>query len=332
MSEKSGHRVSLADVARAAGVSSQTVSRVVRNQQVVAEETRRRVAEAIETLGYRPNLAARSLSQNRTNVVQIIHSTRLFHGQARTFLELVTELGELGYHSSVSVHRPGEQISMNRIVPIGVDGVILLGGHQDSNRLAELASSGLPVVFLGQPNGLPAAVPSVGVDQPLGAELATKHLIESGRTRLLHVCGPRDWSDAVARRDGFVRACQEAGIDYLKLSSPSWDASDGYQLAADISPEVDGIFASNDQLALGVMRRLHERGQRIPQEVAVIGFDDAVGVECFWPPLSTVRQPYQELARRAVAQLARRIAGGEPEHLLIPPELVVRASTKEGDS
>lgn len=321
-------RPSLADVAKRAGVSSQTVSRVVRGADVVAEDTREKVLAIVAELGYQPNLAARSLSQRRTGVVHVVNATPLFHGHARTFLEVVGTLGTLGLHTTMSVVPFGEDLTLNRLIPMGVDGVVILGGHSRSRYWAEMAETRVPVVFVGQRLGLPASVSSIGVDQAQGALLATRHLIEGGRSRLLHICGPSDWMDAEDRRDGFVTACDEAGISFEKLSSPTWDARSAHDLAARMSPDIDGVFASNDHLALGVMRRLHERGVAIPDDVSVVGFDDAEGSACFWPPLSTVRQPFPELGHAAVGQLTRLMDGGPPEHSLITPELVVRNSSK----
>lgn len=320
-------RTSLADVAKLAGVSSQTVSRVVRNAGVVAEPTRARVMAAVEQLAYQPNLAARSLSRSRTGVIHVINATPLFHGHARTYLEIVGALGELGFQTSSSLVPFDQEVSLSTLIPIGVDGVIVLGGHSRSSQWAEMAHPHVPVIFVGQRVGLPDRVASVGVDQAHGAELATRHLLDSGRRRLLHVCGPADWLDARERRDGFIAACLDAGVDYQKVSSPTWDASQGYAAAAGIPDGIDGIFASNDQLALGAIRRLHERGLRVPADVAVVGFDDADGSDCFWPPLTTVRQPFAEVGHAAVELLSKVIEGGEPEHVLIAPSLLVRDST-----
>lgn len=321
-------RPSLADVAKQAGVSSQTVSRVVRGADVVAKGTREKVMAVVAELGYQPNLAARSLSQRRTGVVHVVNATPLFHGHARTFLEVVGAVGELGLHTSMSVVPFGEDLTLNRLIPMGVDGVVILGGHSRSRYWAEMAESRVPVVFVGQRLGLPESVSSVGIDQAHGALLATRHLVEAGCHRLLHICGPSDWLDAEDRRDGFVTACDEACISYEKLSSPTWDAQSAYELTAAMPPGINGVFASNDHLALGVMRRLHERDVAIPEEVSVVGFDDAEGSNCFWPPLSTVRQPFAELGHAAVGQLTRLIDDGSPEHSLIRPELIVRGSSK----
>ena len=323
-----GARPRLADVAERAGVSSQTVSRVVRGTGVVAEDTRDRVMAIVAELGYQPNLAARSLSQRSTGVVHVINATPLFHGHARTFLEIVGSLGELGFHTSTSIVPDGNSLALNKLIPLGVDGLVVLGGHSRSSRWAEAAAVRIPVVFVGQRNGLSDRISSVAVDQAHGALLATRHLLESGCERVLHICGPRDWLDAEERRDGFVSACEEAGVSYDKLSSPAWDARAAHDLAEGIPREVDGVFASNDHLALGVMRRLHERGRVIPDDVSVVGFDDADGSDCSWPPLTTVRQPFHAVGRAAVLQLSHLMSGAGAEHTLIQPELIIRKSSK----
>lgn len=328
LTQRDFRRASLADVAKLAGVSSQTVSRVVRGAGVVAEDTRIKVLAAVEQLAYRPNLAARSLSQSRTGVIHVINATPLFHGHARSFLAIVAALGDKGFQTSTSVMPFTEEMTLNELIPIGVDGVVLLGGHSQSSRWAEVAHAQVPVLFVGQRDGLPEEVSSVRVDQAHGAWLATRHLLDTGRRRLFHICGPADWLDAQERRDGFLAACAEAGVDYEKMSSPTWDARSGYEIGLAMPADVDGVFASNDQLALGLMRALHERGIDVPGHTGVVGFDDADGTDCFWPPLSTVRQSYAEVGQAAVAQLTRLMEGGAPEHTLIKPELVVRASTE----
>ncbi|MFV0429240.1 MAG: LacI family DNA-binding transcriptional regulator [Arachnia sp.] len=319
---------SLADVAQLAGVSSQTVSRVVRGSTAVAPDTRQRVLAAVERLGYQPNLAARSLSQRRTGVVHLINATPLFHGHARTYVEVVRALALLGYHTSTAMVPTTGPHLLNRVLPLGVDGVVVLGGHSGSGEWAALAASRVPVVFVGHAQMLPDDVSSVAVNQVSGAREATTYLLETGCRQLLHLCGPPDWVDARKRRDGFLAVCAERGVDYLKLSASSWDASVGYRLAEEIPPQIDGVFASNDQLALGVMRRLHEFGRRIPEDVSVIGFDDADGADCYWPPLTTVRQPLRAIAQAAVTQLASLISGQPAQITVFEPQLVVRASTK----
>ncbi len=321
-------RANLADVARRAGVSSQTVSRVVRGASVVAPETRQRVQEALEELDYRPNLAARSLSNRRTGVIHIINATPLFGGHARTFLSVVAELTARGYHTSISGASTSTVPAFDELVPLGVDGVVVLGGHANSVDLVSVLHGRVPVVFVGQRHGLPEDVASVAIDQGLGAKLATDHLIAIGRTRLVHLCGPSDWLDAHERRDGFLAACRDAGITPRKVSGRSWAATDGYAAGKKLPADMDGMFASNDHLALGAMRWLADHGRDVPREVAMVGFDDIEGAENFLPPLTTLRQPHQEVGACAVAHLAELIDGQPAQHALLPPELIIRQSTK----
>ncbi len=323
-----GRRASLADVAKLAGVSSQTVSRVVRGASVVAPETRERVLAAVEELGYRPNLAARSLSRRRTGVIHIVNATPLFGGHARTFLSLVSELGSLGYQTSVAGAPDSAASTLDQLVPLGVDGIVVLGGHRQSADLVSVIHGRIPAVFVGQSNGLPDDVASVAIDQELGARLATEHLASNGRKRLLHICGPSDWFDAHERRDGFLAACERAGVEPAKVSAGSWAPRSGYELGELFPGDVDALFASNDHLALGALRWLAENGRRVPEDIAVVGFDDVEGADCFQPPLTTLRQPHLEVGQNAVAHLAELINGGPARHTLLAPELIIRESTR----
>ena len=199
----SARRARLSDVAKLAGVSSQTVSRVVRGSSVVAPETRERVLAAVEELGYRPNLAARSLSNRRTGVIHVVNATPLFGGHARTFLSIVSELGRLGYQTSVAGSPKDQRPTLDQLVPLGVDGIVVLGGHTQSADLVSVVHGRIPAVFVGQRFDLPEDVASVAIDQDAAARKATNHLVELGRRRLMHICGPSDWFDAHERRDGF---------------------------------------------------------------------------------------------------------------------------------
>ena len=324
----SARRALLSDVAKLAGVSSQTVSRVVRGASVVAPETRERVLAAVEELGYRPNLAARSLSNRRTGVIHVVNATPLFGGHARTFLSIVSELGRLGYQTSVAGRPKNQNPTLDQLVPLGVDGIVVLGGHAQSTDLVSVLHGRIPAVFVGQRFDLPDDVASVAIDQEAAARKAANHLVELGRRRLLHICGPSDWFDAHERRDGFNAACREAGIEPIKVSANSWEARCGYALGEQFPSDIDGLFASNDHLALGALRWLAEHDRAVPGDVAVVGVDDVDGADSFLPPLTTIRQPHQEVGTCAVGHLAELIAGGPARHTLLAPELIIRESTK----
>lgn len=320
--------VRLADVAKLAGVSSQTVSRVVRGEPSVAEGTRRRVEKALRRLDYQPNLAARSLSNRRTNVVHVLNATPLFHGHARTFLSIVSRLNEYGFHASVSGAPKEERPTVSKLIPLGVDGVIVLGGHEDSVELAQTVSGRAPVVLVGQSQGLPDEIASVSIDQGMGARLAAEHLVAMGCRTLFHVAGPVDWQDSHDRLEGFRDACSRVGLEPGHRHAESWDSRSGHAVAAHIPEDVDGVFASNDQLALGVMRWLTESGRRIPGDVAVVGFDNAEGTDNFLPPLTTLRQRFRTVGELAVNRLMDLIEGRPAQHTQVAPTLVVRQSSR----
>ena len=324
----SARRARLSDVAKLAGVSSQTVSRVVRGASVVAPETRERVLAAVEELGYRPNLAARSLSNRRTGVIHVVNATPLFGGHARTFLSVVSELGRLGYQTSVAGSPKDQNPTLDQLVPLGVDGIVVLGGHAQSADLVSVVHGRIPAVFVGQRFGLPDDVASVTIDQDAAARKATRHLVGLGRRRLLHICGPPDWFDAHERRDGFNEACRDTGTEPVKVSADSWEARSGYALGEQFPSGIDGLFASNDHLALGALRWLAEHGRNVPGDVAVVGVDDVDGADSFLPPLTTIRQPHREVGACAVGHLAELIAGGPARHTTLAPELIIRESTK----
>ena len=324
----SSRRARLSDVAKLAGVSSQTVSRVVRGASVVAPETRERVLAAVEELSYRPNLAARSLSNRRTGVIHVVNATPLFGGHARTFLSIVSELGRLGYQTSIAGSPRDQNPTLDQLVPLGVDGIVVLGGHAQSADLVSVVHGRIPAVFVGQRFDLPDDVASVAIDQDAVARKATNHLVELGCRRLLHICGPSGWFDAHERRDGFNAACREAGIEPVKVSADSWEARSGYALGDRFPGDIDGLFTSNDHLALGALRWFAEHDRNVPGEVAVVGVDDVDGADNFLPPLTTIRQPHQEVGACAVGHLAELIAGGPARHTLLAPELIIRESTK----
>ncbi|PID98285.1 MAG: LacI family transcriptional regulator [Actinobacteria bacterium] len=321
-------RVSLADVARIAGVSSNTVSRVVRGDTEVAEETRQRISAIVEEVGYRPNYAARALARNRTGVVHVMLAAPMFHGHGQTLLAVVNEASKAGYNVSVSnaYTRDGKLERRGNI--FHVDGVIILGGQDPTVDIAlDIAQSHPTVLLLSNEIHLDG-VSTVSVDNVRGSYLATKHLLDTGITDLLHCEGAAGWNDAARRREGYEQACAEYGVDPRIVGCSSWNAQAGYDaLSSEKTTIPQGIVAANDQIALGVIRALHEQGKNIPHDVKVVGFDDDDGADCFLPPLSTIRQRFDLVGRAAVSQMENLIADGTTEDVLIAPELVIRSSS-----
>ena len=322
-------RVNLRDIAEASGVSIQTVSRAVRGLDVVAEPTRSRVMEAVERLGYRPNLAARSLSARRTGQVHVIVAMPLYHGHAMTFVSICQELAKLQLHAITTVPPAGSVRDLNPddLVPVSADGAIVIGGRMLPAPWVTGLAARIPMVMVGRLHELPDSVPGVAVDHRAGAVEAVRHLVARGARRVAHVAGPLSWVDAHLRLTGYLEVCAEAGIEPFVLEADSWDAGAALPLIEDLPGDVDAVFAANDQLALGCMTALQRRGRRVPDDVKVVGFDDIAGADAFLPALTTVRQDFARVGELAVASLSQILAGEPASLSTVTPSLVVRAST-----
>ncbi|MDQ1053018.1 DNA-binding LacI/PurR family transcriptional regulator [Arthrobacter sp. SORGH_AS 212] len=322
----------LEDVAELAGVSHQTVSRVVNNHPSVSPGTRGKVEAAIATLGYRRNTAARSLVTRRSQTIGVLGSELSQYGPANTMLGVERAARDAGYFVSVAalreVSRDAILDAVRHFLDQSVDGIVVIVPHLETlAALAELPI-GVPVVAVGS-NGNDT-VGGVKVDQRRGAELAVEHLIGQGHVRIGHIAGPQDWIDAVARADGWRAALEAAGLAADLVIEGDWSAGSGYgigrQLAA--NPRATALFVGNDQMALGVLRALNEAGIRVPQDVSVVGFDDQPEAGYFCPPLTVVRQDFEELGRRCMDMMLAELGGTPgPRTLVVEPELVLRSST-----
>lgn len=321
----------LADVARRASVSSQTVSRVLREPSTVAPDTRSRVLAAIKELDYRPNMAARSLATNRTGSIQVLLDAPPYHGLAETFLAVTDAARAEGYYVSIATTAGADLGSRAQVPPLHVDALVVLGAYDSAVTIATSYADDLPVVLvLAAQSGL-RGVSTVSIDQRAGATLATEHLMACGATDLVHVTGSLDWIDARERLIGFQASCASHGIEPRHVESRTWDAAEGYAIGRELVESRNGgtlgVFAANDHLGLGVCRACHEQGVRIPAEVAVVGFDNTSGSDCFYPPLTTITQDFAGLGRAAIEAMKRRIAGALPTDTVLVPTLVVREST-----
>lgn len=322
-------RVNLRDVAEAAGVSIQTVSRVVRGVSVVAEPTRERVMTAVRELNYQPNLAARSLSAHRTGSVHVIVAVPLFHGHAATFVAICQRLADRGLHISTTVVPPGVGPTADAadLVPLSTDGIIIIGGRTEPAPWVDVVSAAIPTVLVGRiPHG-ESPMTSVAIDQHEGAVHAVRHLAERGARKIIHVSGPLDWTDAAERHAGYLEACAELGLPTTVLAAASWDAAAAVPLMGQLPADADAVFAANDQLAIGCLGALHRRGVGVPADVAVVGFDDMAGADALWPPLTTLRQDFTRLGEVAVEALSAKLEGEPSSSTMLRPTLVVREST-----
>ncbi|MFH0175639.1 LacI family DNA-binding transcriptional regulator [Streptomyces cacaoi] len=326
----------MADVARLAGVSHQTVSRVLGEHPNVRDETRARVLRAIEEMGYRRNFSARALATRRTRTLGVVASDTTLYGPASTLFALEEAARAEGYLvSTVSLRElTMEKLSeaLDHLSEGGVEGVVAIAPQRSAvEALAELRHP-FPVVVVGGEPGMD--IPRVGVDQHLGARLATGHLLAAGHRTVWHLAGPEDWQEAADRAAGWRATLEAAGVEPPMLLRGDWSPLSGYragqELAGWVGRGLTAVFVANDQMALGVLRALREAGVRTPQDVAVVGFDDIPESEFFAPPLTTVRQDFATVGQRGIALLLEQIEGrpaaGAPR-IAIEPQLVVRAST-----
>ncbi len=329
-----GHSI-MRDVARLAGVSNQTVSRVLNAHPHVRDDTRRRVLAAVQALNYRRNQAARTLVTRRSGTLGIIAYESALYGPTSLLYAIEGAARSAGYFVTVAGLRDLDSRSVrdavDRLRQQSVEGIIAIAPKPVVADTLAQAADDLPVVGVG--GGQDKAVPSVQIDNAAGAGLATRHLLHLGHATVHHVAGPADWPEATERSDGWRAALHATGRPSPYATPGAWTARAGYaqgrRLARD--PSVTAIFCASDQIALGVLRALHEAGRRVPDEVSVVGFDDMPDAGYFLPPLTTVRQDFAELGRRSLDMLlARLVAAGPqaaPERVLLIPRLVVRGST-----
>ncbi|KAB2967769.1 MAG: LacI family transcriptional regulator [Thermoanaerobaculia bacterium] len=323
-------------VARAAGVSVATVSRVLNGTGPVRDETRRRVLDAVEALAYVPHSAARSLSTRRTSSVGVLLPD--LHGEF--FSELIRGIDltarRAGYHVLVSGSHsePAEVEAVLRTLHGRVDGLIVLAtGLSGDVRGARLPRR-LPIVLLNDPQPRPAH-DSIRIDNRGGARSATEHLLELGHRRVAMICGPEDNTDAAERLQGFQEALAARGL----AAEPRWllegdfREESGHRAGAALAaldPRPTAVLAANDAMAIGCLSALRERGLAVPGDVALAGFDDIPISRFLSPPLTSVRVAIAELGGRAMEQLIHAIERDPAtprHHEVVAATLVVRAST-----
>jgi DNA-binding LacI/PurR family transcriptional regulator len=323
----------MSDVGRLAGVSHQTVSRVINGSPKVRPETRQRVIAAMRELGYRPNSVARALATGRTNTLGVVGFDTTLYGPASTLFGIERAAHEAGYFMIVAslkaLNRTSVPEAVERLRVQGVDGILVIAPHQEAADALGVAPIDVPLVAVEA--GPVDLVPVVAVDQYAGAVSATQHLLDLGHDTVWHISGPSDWLESRERVDGWRSTLAAAGAQAPAPLTGDWSAQAGYDHGRRLSrdPSVTAIFAGNDQMALGVLRAMHEAGREVPAEVSVVGFDDVPEAPYFTPPLTTVRQDFIEVGSRSLRLLLRTIESGGrmASGSLVEPELVVRAST-----
>ncbi|MFJ6376083.1 LacI family DNA-binding transcriptional regulator [Pseudarthrobacter sp. J1738] len=324
---------SIADVARAAGVSSQTVSRVSNGLTNVEGNTRRRVLEAMTSLGYRPNRAARALKSGQFKSIGVIMFTLSTFGNMRTLDAIATAAAQAEY-SVTLIPLPDPTTgkvsgAYSRLREQQVDGVVIIfEAHLLDHTDIQLPED-LPVVVID--SNAASGYSVVDTDQAEGARLATRHLLGLGHRQVWHIGGPENSFSALHRAESWQATLEEAGITPPPIRHGDWSTESGYTIGLELgrNPEVTAVFAANDQMALGAMRAIHELGREIPGDVSIVGFDDLEESHSFWPPLTTIHQDFHAVGRLSIENLLGQIDGTGPRSGItkVPTQLVVRRST-----
>ena len=333
---ESAKQATLVDVARRAGVSYQTVSRVINGHPNVAPATRKRILSAIDELNYLPNVAARNLVTRRSRTVGIISYGSTYYGPAQMVTHIEASLRERDYGLTLSTLPEMSLTALHAAIlelrGRFVDGIVMITpiAGIDSAKIQELCRN-VPFVMIDIALGEP--VPSVVIDQRSGGILAARHLLDLGHREIAEIHGPPDWSAAAHRHEGLLAALHEAGLEPTMGVSGDWSASSGHEAALrllDAGARFSGLVVGNDQMALGAMRALREHGLGVPEDVSVVGFDDLPESAYFEPPLTTVHQDFASLGRESAAYLNDLIDGRptpQMQHVLAA-HLVVRHSTR----
>ena len=322
----------MADVAQRAGVSHQTVSRVLNDAAAVRPETRAAVLQAIAELGYRRNQAARALVTRRSGLIGVIVDELRLYGPASTVSSVAQAARVAGYSITLDLlwDVTGSSVSaaLEHQLSQAVEAVVLVAAHGEMPEPGVLSGLSVPVIaldgFLGD------ETPTAGVDQLAGGVMATRHLLELGHRELAHIRGPEAWPQADARHTGFNEALANAGLAPGPVVTGDWSPRAGYEgclRILDEHPSTTALFVANDQMAMGALRALDESGRRVPDDVSVVGFDDIPEAAFSQPPLTTIRQDFGALGREAVRLVVGAMRGEDLPSTLVPPRLVTRHST-----
>ncbi|HEX6737947.1 MAG TPA: LacI family DNA-binding transcriptional regulator [Vicinamibacteria bacterium] len=324
--------ITIRDIARQAGVSPSTVSRVLNNSVPVADAKRQAVLDVVEAMGFRPNTVAQELARGHSQAIGVLPQ-----GIANPFYSQVLKGVEQGLRGSgyyplfaSGEREPEEQEALEQLLAHRVDALILIGGHLQDVDLARLAQR-LPLVAVGRAiAGLEHRC--MRVENGQGGYEATRHLLDCGHTRIAHITGLPRHPDAIARREGYERALREAGLppDPALVIEGDFEEPSGLEAVERLlrtGVAFTAIFAGNDRMAYGAGLALLRRGLQVPRDVSLVGFDDQPSAAYAWPPLTTLRQPTVEMGLAAARALVDELQGRE---LVLPAfrtELVRREST-----
>lgn len=334
MSKSERRRPTMVDVARLAGLSHQTVSRVLNDQPGVRPETRDRVLAAIDKLGYRRNAFARALVTSRTRLLGVVVYGTSWYGPAGTLHGIQQAAREARYFVTVvdldKISHSTVKRALHVLTEYSPDGIVVITLKRSVvDALREMAL-GVPTVAVEGGEGT-LDIPVVCVDQEDGARLATEHLLGLGHSTVHHLAGPIDWLEAETRMTGWRSCLEAAGASPPPVVRGDWTSRSGYEAGVKLlkQRDVTAVFAANDQMALGLLMACREAGVRVPEDISVVGFDCMPESEFFAPPLTTVVQDFLAVGRTSIQLLLGMIdhVGVPVSRAVIPPRLVVRAST-----
>ncbi len=322
----------MADVASVAGVSPQTVSRVLRGHPNVSDVTRLQVEEAVERTGYRRTGLARALVTGRSMTLGILTHESDQYAPAAIMLGVNRAARERGYFVSAagttSVSPAAITDGVEHLRDQGVDGLIVAVPIWDELALGRV-TNGLPTAVIDGSSSAEDDV--VALDQEQSGRLATQHLLDLGHETVWHLAGPASWRDASGRTTGWESALREAGRSVPPILHGDWTAESGYRNGLIVArmPDATAVFTSSDEMAFGLLRALAEQGRRVPEDVSVVSMDDIPLAQFAHPPLTTIRQPFEQMGRIAVEHVLAAIDDPSVERtrVTVAPELVIRSST-----
>ncbi|MEW5868746.1 MAG: LacI family DNA-binding transcriptional regulator [Chloroflexota bacterium] len=341
---KKTYRTTIKEVASVAGVSTQTVSRVLNERPDVSSETRERIKEIIKELGYQPSALARSLIQHRSHTLGVVTAGLKYFGPSKTLSGIVSAAEEASYSLILKELPSFDEDNIDPIfqafISRHVDGIIWAVPEIGENHCwvnGQSIELDIPLIYLTMEPRKNISV--VSIDNYLGGEIAVRHLLEQGYQHIAHLSGPLDWWEARQRMAAWTDVLAGAGLEVKDTHcvEGNWSSSSGAQAIEKLFmqyPEMDAIFVGNDQMALGVMQYILQKGLRVPEDIGLVGFDNIPESAFFCPPLTTIQQDQYSIAKLAVEEMIQIIASGwqevepiEPRAIMLPPSLVVRQSS-----
>jgi DNA-binding LacI/PurR family transcriptional regulator len=323
----------MADVARLAGVSHQTVSRVINGSPSIRPATKERVEQAIAELGYRPNTAARALVTRRSGIIGIIGANIAHYGPSSIQRSVQEAARAAGYFTSLvpltDVTREALREALDHLARQAVEAVVVITAQEQALAVVQSEEAGVPLIIVE--GDLSGRGLSVGVDQIDGARQATQHLIDLGHRAIDHVAGPMPWTEAKGRLIGYEDAMNAAGLAPRAHWEGDWTPARGYELGRELARKRDAtaVFVANDQMAIGVLHAFAEAGLQVPRDISVVGFDDIPEAGYLNPALTTVRQDFYAVGQHAIDLVTATLAGSTTDVSLLSPELIVRDSTAQ---